>query len=98
MISENIKILRRINSLNQKNFAKSIGVSIKRLSNWENGIDIPSLEMIIKIADTFKTSTDFILGRSEYYSVYTKGLKRIEISHLRHFVQDLLARSNPDNE
>ena len=74
MISENIKILRRINSLNQKNFAKAIGVSIKRLSNWENGIDIPSLEMIIKIADTFMTSTDFILGRSEYYSVYTKGL------------------------
>ena len=29
MISENIKILRRINSLNQKNFAKAIGVSIK---------------------------------------------------------------------
>ncbi len=28
MISENIKILRRINSLNQKNFAKAIGVSL----------------------------------------------------------------------
>lgn len=62
MISENIKILRRINSLNQKNFAKAIGVSIKRLSNWENGIDIPSLEMIIKIADTFKTSTEITLS------------------------------------
>ena len=52
-IGENIKKLRGINSLTQKEFAKIAGVSDKAVSTWENGIKDPRMGAIQKIADYF---------------------------------------------
>ncbi|MDE5548760.1 MAG: helix-turn-helix transcriptional regulator [Clostridia bacterium] len=79
MIGEKIRILRKLFSLKQIEFAKIFGVSVQCISDWENGRTQISLEMVIKIADHFKVSTDFLLGRSQYHSIYTKGLSNKEI-------------------
>ena len=46
-------------------FAKIMGVSKQCVSNWENDNIMPSIEMLVKIADFFNVTTDHVLGRDE---------------------------------
>lgn len=52
-ISENIKLLRQLHGLSQKEFGIIAGVSDKAVSTWENGTKEPRMGVIQKIADHF---------------------------------------------
>ena len=52
-LNENIKKLRISKGLNQVEFAKLIGVTKQRASNWENDNVVPSVDMLCKLADFF---------------------------------------------
>ena len=54
--------------------------------------------MLVKIAKYFNVSTDFLLDLNKNNLINTDGLNDKEIAHIKMMVQDLLARSNPDNE
>ena len=43
---------------------REIGVSSGVITNWKNGA-IPSGEMLVRIADYFDVSIDYLLGRSD---------------------------------
>lgn len=43
--------------------AKAIGVSQKAVDYWERGVNEPKASYIIKLADFFGVSADFLLGR-----------------------------------
>lgn len=60
---EKLKDLRGIRT--QEEVAKAIGISRARYSHFENGRNEPDLELIPKIADYHKVTTDYLLGRSE---------------------------------
>ena len=47
----------------QVSLAKKLGVSKQAVSNWENGNIQPSIDMLIRIADLFSVTTDYLLGR-----------------------------------
>lgn len=52
-IGKNIKKLREIHNLSQKDLAEIAGVTDKAVSTWENGIKDPRMGSIQKIADHF---------------------------------------------
>lgn len=52
-ISENIKELRELHNLSQKELAEIAGVTDKAVSTWENGTKEPRMGAIQKIADYF---------------------------------------------
>ena len=52
-IADNIKRLRELYDLSQKDFGKIAGVSDKAVSTWERGDKIPRMGAIQKIADHF---------------------------------------------
>ena len=52
-IGKNIKKLREIHNLSQKDLAEIAGVSDKAVSTWENGVKDPRMGAIQKIADHF---------------------------------------------
>jgi len=52
-IGENIKRLRTIHGLSQKEFARIAGVSDKAVSTWESGLKEPRMGAVQKIADHF---------------------------------------------
>ena len=89
MLNENIKRLRMARGLNQVEFARVMGVSKQCVSNWENDNVMPSIEMLIKIADFFGVSTDYLLGRSERRVVEVSNLTDEQISHITSIVNDL---------
>ena len=65
MLPETLKELREERGMKQAQIAIILGVKQNTYSNWENGTRNPSLEMLVKIADYYKTSTDYLLGRSK---------------------------------
>ena len=59
-----IRDLREDADLFQKDIAKIINCSQRTYSDYERGaLDIPT-EVLIKLADYYHTTTDYILGRT----------------------------------
>lgn len=95
-LCENIKHLRLQNGMNQVDFAKKMNVTKQCISNWENDNVLPSVEMLIKMADFFGVSTDFLLGRTPTSVISVDGLTEEQQSHVRLLVGDFL-RVNQKN-
>ena len=91
MLNENIKRLRMARGLNQVEFARVMGVSKQCVSNWENDNVLPSIEMLVKIADIFKVKTDFLLGREPERSVDISGLTEEQAGHISLIIRDFEA-------
>lgn len=51
--------------MSQKYVAISLGVSAPTVSMWESGAKEPTRENLIKLADLFGVSVDYLLGRDE---------------------------------
>jgi transcriptional regulator with XRE-family HTH domain len=64
-LGDRIRDLRNELNLEQKELAKILNVHKGTISNWENNKRNPDNEMISKIADYFKVSVDYLLGRTD---------------------------------
>ena len=63
---EQLKNLRIENSLSRVQLAEKLNVSVRLISYWENGQRECDFNMLIKIADLFSVSIDYLLGRKDY--------------------------------
>ena len=59
-----IKGLREEKNLTQQEIANYLNISQRTYSYYENGRNIP-IEIIIKLADFYNVSVDYILGRTK---------------------------------
>lgn len=59
-----IRYCREQKKMSQKYVAVSVGVSAPMVSQWESGIKQPSKENIVKLANLFGVSTDFLLDHA----------------------------------
>lgn len=88
-LNKNIRRLRTARGINQVEFARKMGVTKQCVSNWENDNILPSIEMLVKIAEFFSVSTDSLLGIRNDQVVYVDGLTDEEISHIRALISDI---------
>lgn len=63
-IGKSIKEKRVEQGLSQQSLATAIGVTHASISYWENGINIPNVLDIWKIADVLNMSIDELIGRN----------------------------------
>ena len=91
MLGDNIRLLRSVRGISQVELGEKLNVSKQSISNWENGNIQPSIEMLMKIADFFSVSTDFLLGLDNRTSIIVDGLSTEELSHIRVIIDDLVA-------
>ena len=61
-----IKELREEKELTKTALANALGLSHTAIVNWENGLKVPSIFTLIKIADFFDVSLDVLVGRKEF--------------------------------
>lgn len=59
-----ITLLRKERGISQKNAAADLGISQALLSHYEKGIRECGLEFLVKTADYYSVSCDYLLGRS----------------------------------
>ncbi len=88
-LNENIKRYRLECGLNQVEFAKELNVTKQCVSNWENDNVLPSIEMLVKLADYFQVTTDALLGRESYESISVDGLTDEQKAHIRLIIKDI---------
>ena len=60
----NLKRLREEASISQRTLAEAIGVSQQSVNKYENHNIEPDIETLIRIADFFDTSVDYLIGHS----------------------------------
>ena len=63
MVGKNIQKLRKEHEWTQEELANRLGVSRAALGNYEREKREPDIDMLIKMADTFKISIDELVGR-----------------------------------
>lgn len=59
-----LKYLREKAGLNQEQFADKLNISRGSVSYYENEQRVPDIEILVKIADYFGVTTEYLLGRS----------------------------------
>lgn len=89
MLNEQIHELRNIRGISQIQLANKLGVTKQSVSNWENDNILPSIEMLVKIANFFEVSTDYLLGLDKKRTLDVENLTEIQISHIQLIVDDL---------
>lgn len=73
MFSEKFKALRELKGVKQCDVAKALGVSQATVNRYEQGVKEPGREVLVRIADYFDVSLDFLLGRSSPQSGRAPG-------------------------
>ena len=76
-IGEHISLLRKRKKLSQAELGKMIGTSGDIIGRYERDIITPSIDVIIKIADSLEVSIDFLVGKTNF-ELDNQTLKRIE--------------------
>lgn len=61
-----IRDLREDRDLKQDDLAREVGIDQRTISNYETGKTKPDSEALIKLADFFGVSIDFLVGRTSY--------------------------------
>ena len=64
MLGDRLKELRLNNGLKQSDLLKKFNLSSARYSQYENDKRVPDYELLIKFADFYNVSIDYLLGRT----------------------------------
>lgn len=64
-IGESIRELLSLRNIDNKTFAEAVGVSLSTVSRWENNAKYMRLSTIVKIAEYFHCSIEFLVGRTD---------------------------------
>ena len=64
MYFQRLRDLREDRDLRQKDVAEFLGISQTVYSRYERGFQTIPVEHLLKLADFYKTTTDYILGRT----------------------------------
>lgn len=62
IIGEKIKELRKERGISQLTLAKAVGVDKRAIVFWEQQVNEPKASYIVRLAQYFKVSTDYLLG------------------------------------
>ena len=74
-----LKLLREEKGLFQSDIAKILGVSVAAVGFYENEKRDMSPETIIKLAEYFGVSTDYLLGKSDIRNPNGEDLDKLQI-------------------
>jgi transcriptional regulator with XRE-family HTH domain len=58
-------LLRKSKKLQAKELAEAIGLKRRIIFNYEKNERLPSYEVLLKLADYFDVSLDYLVGRSD---------------------------------
>lgn len=90
MFGDRVQQMREAHNYSQVQLAALLQVSRQTVSNWENNNIMPSIDMLIQLADLFGVSTDFLLERDNRRSLDTTGLTDSQCAHLNLIIRDIL--------
>lgn len=98
MLGDRLKKARKSADLTQELLAKKVNTTKGTISNYENGHSTPSNEMLVLLADSLNTTTDYLLGRSDSNLYRVAGITDSAVANLtayqKEVVDFILSREN----
>lgn len=70
MIDKRLKTLRNQSHKSQQDVCQAINIEQSTLANYENGKRIPKIDILIKIAQYYNVTTDYLLGIQEENTIH----------------------------
>ena len=95
MFQSRLKELRENQKISQQKLASSIGVSQGTVGNWESGIREPNFEKTKQLADFFKVTVDYLLGRTDKNTFLDQKLEGVNFALYKE-TQDLTDEDKKD--
>lgn len=94
--AERIKELRELKEITQTELARSLLIGRSTMSEYENGVKQPPVDVLIKMADFFGVSLDYLAGRTNIKftvdtlqkKLVTQSGNMISIDKLVHLKED----------
>ena len=77
--SERLKNLRKEAGFTQVDVASKLGISQPAYASWERGVKKPTQENLVKIAQIFNVSIDYLVGNSEELTDEEKAIFKKEL-------------------
>ena len=74
--------------MRQNDLANAVGIDQRTISNYETGKTYPDSFALIKLADYFNVSIDYLVGRTDY-NTYIKEEQTILIKQIREEAEKL---------
>jgi transcriptional regulator with XRE-family HTH domain len=72
---ERLNHVRKGKGYTAQRMADVMGVTIRTYRNWESGHSYPSLEALVRLADIFDVSTDYLLCRDGFLARCADGFQ-----------------------
>lgn len=92
-LSTRLKQLRLDKRLRQEQVARLVGVSKGAISAYETDIRQPSYDVLIRLANLYRVSTDYLLGRTDDRSLDISGLTAHEVAVITELVASMSAKN-----
>jgi transcriptional regulator with XRE-family HTH domain len=64
-LSTNLRIQRAKKRVRQQDVANAVSIDQAALSQYENGIRVPSVDVVVRLADYYGISLDTLAGRTK---------------------------------
>ena len=95
--STRLRELRVNKGLRQEQVAKLICVNKSAISTYENDTRQPSFEILVRLANLYRVSTDYLLGQTNNRSVDLSGLSEQEAALICELVETLTRKNEVIN-
>ncbi len=92
-LSIRLRQLRLDKHLKQEQVADLIGVTKSAISAYENDLRQPSFDVLVQLANLYRVSTDYLLGRTDTRSIDLSDLTAAEATLVCELVSSMSARN-----
>lgn len=92
-LAPRLRQLRLEKQLRQDQVAALIGIDKSTVSAYENDLRQPSCEILVRFANLYRVSVDFLLGRNDDQTLDISGLTGTEIAMVRNLVASMSAKN-----
>ena len=92
-LSVRLRQLRLDKQLRQEQVARLIGVSKGAISAYETDIRQPSYDILIRLANLYRVSVDYLLGRTDDRTLDISGLTAREVAIITELVASMSAKN-----
>ena len=100
IVAERLRVLRHSVNISQAKLAKAIGLQQSAINRYENNQTDPSCDTLLRYADYFDVSADYLLGRTENpKGAAFEGKVKMEASYpeMEKFIEMCFDPSSPMN-
>lgn len=97
MFSKQLKLLRDLNKKSQQEVCSALNIEQSTLANYENGRRVPKTEILIKIAEYYNCSVDFLLGIDKLGKIDYSNYQIVSpefANNIKDRIQALIAEQN----